>query len=49
MMIATVVGLIGRTLLTGLFILAGATKILGPKPFLDPMSRRHIPGRLLPG
>jgi putative oxidoreductase len=48
MMIATVVGLIGRTLLAGLFILAGLTKILGPKPFLEHMSQHRIPGLLLP-
>jgi DoxX. len=44
----TVVTIVGRTLLALLFILAGATKIAGPQPFLDNMVAHHIPGVLLP-
>jgi putative oxidoreductase len=44
----TVVTIVGRTLLALLFILAGATKIAGPQPFLDNMAAHHIPGILLP-
>lgn len=45
---ATIVTLVGRTLLALLFILAGAAKIAGPQPFLDHMAAHHIPGILLP-
>jgi len=44
----TVVTIVGRTFLALLFILAGATKIAGPQPFLDNMAAHHIPGVLLP-
>jgi putative oxidoreductase len=44
----TIVTIVGRTLLALLFILAGATKIAGPQPFLDNMAAHHIPGVLLP-
>jgi len=43
-----VITIVGRTLLTLLFILAGAAKIAGPQPFLDHMAAHHIPGVLLP-
>ncbi|MGZ5922453.1 MAG: DoxX family membrane protein [Rhizomicrobium sp.] len=43
-----VITIVGRTLLALLFILAGATKIAGPQPFLDHMAAHHIPGVLLP-
>lgn len=39
---------IGRALIAFLFIPAGITKILGPKPFLDHMAEHRIPGALLP-
>ncbi|MCC8956696.1 DoxX family membrane protein [Bradyrhizobium sp. Pear77] len=44
----TMVTIAGRSLLALLFILAGAAKIAGPKPFLDHMEAHHIPGMLLP-
>jgi putative oxidoreductase len=44
----TMVTIAGRSLLALLFILAGAAKIAGPKPFLDHMAAHHIPGQLLP-
>jgi len=31
-----------------LFVLAGAAKIIGPKPFLEHMAQKHVPGVLLP-
>jgi putative oxidoreductase len=48
-MLLTVVTLAGRALLAALFILAGVTKILGPKAFLDHMAQHRLPGLLLPG
>jgi putative oxidoreductase len=45
---ATIVILVGRSLLASLFILAGAAKIAGPQPFLDHMAAHHIAGQLLP-
>ena len=39
---------IARGVLAALFILAGLTKILGPKPVLDHMREEHVPGLLLP-
>ena len=47
-MLVTIVTLVGRALLAGLFILAGLAKVLGPKPFLDHMAQHHVPGLLLP-
>jgi putative oxidoreductase len=44
----TIITIAGRSLLALLFILAGAAKIAGPKPFLDHMAAHHIPGQLLP-
>jgi putative oxidoreductase len=44
----TVITIVGRTLLALLFVLAGAAKIAGPRPFLDHMAAHHIPGLLLP-
>jgi putative oxidoreductase len=38
----------GRALLALLFILAGITKIAGPKPVLDHMRQEHVPTFLLP-
>jgi len=40
--------IVGRGLLASLFILAGAAKIAGPRPFLDHMAAHRIPGALLP-
>ena len=40
--------IIARGVLAALFILAGLTKILGPKPVLDHMREEHVPGLLLP-
>jgi putative oxidoreductase len=44
----TAVIIVGRSLLALLFILAGAAKIAGPRPFLDHMAAHHVPGVLLP-
>ena len=38
----------GRGLLASLFVLAGITKIVGPKPVLEHMRQEHVPGVLLP-
>jgi putative oxidoreductase len=38
----------GRALLALLFVLAGITKLAGPKPFRDHMALAHVPGALLP-
>jgi putative oxidoreductase len=38
----------GRSLLAWLFVLAGLTKIIGPKPVLEHMRERHVPTALLP-
>src|SRR5450756_650602 len=43
----TVIAVFGRALLALLFILAGAAKIAGPRPFLDHMAAHHVPGALL--
>jgi putative oxidoreductase len=45
---STIVFLVGRGLLAALFILAGITKIIGPKPVLAHMKEQHVPGSLLP-
>ncbi len=39
---------IGRALLAFLFVSAGITKIVGPKPLLDHMAQHRVPGVLLP-
>src|ERR1700709_642414 len=38
----------GRGLLALLFVLAGVTKLAGPKPVLAHMAQEHVPGFLLP-
>lgn len=40
--------LVGRGLVAALFILAGLTKFIGPKPVLAHMKEQHVPGFLLP-
>ena len=40
--------IIARGVLAALFILAGLTKLLGPKPVLAHMKEEHVPGLLLP-
>ena len=45
----TVMAMIGRALLASLFILAGAAKLFGPKPFLVHMDACGVPKFLLPG
>lgn len=44
----SLISIVGRVLLAGLFILAGIAKITGRQPFLDHMAAHHIPGLLLP-
>lgn len=39
---------IGRGLLASLFILAGLSKILGPRPVLAHMAQEHVPALLFP-
>jgi putative oxidoreductase len=39
----------GRGILAALFVLAGITKILGPKPILDHMAQESVPKILFPG
>ena len=48
LMAAHLVALAGRGLLALLFVLAGITKLAGPKPFLAHMAELHVPGLLLP-
>lgn len=40
--------ILGRVLVAALFILAGAAKIIGPKPFLEHMAQFGVPSFLLP-
>ena len=40
---------IGRGVLAALFVLAGITKIAGPKPVLDHMAQEGVPKILFPG
>jgi len=48
-MTLTAIGLIaGRSLLAALFVLAGITKLLGPKPYLDHMVAEGVPKVLFP-
>ncbi len=47
-MTTTMVMLAGRGLLAALFILAGVTKIVQPKPVLEHMTAEHVPTLLLP-
>ena len=42
------IALAGRGLLVLLFVPAGVTKIIGPKPVLAHMAQEHVPGVLLP-
>ena len=44
---AHIVAIVGRVMLALLFLLAGAAKIAGPKPFLAHMAEFKIPGFLL--
>ena len=46
-MIWTISIYVGRALMALLFILAGAAKIAGPKPFLEHMAEHRVPGFLL--
>jgi putative oxidoreductase len=48
MIVALIAGAGGRALLALLFVLAGITKLAGPRPFLEHMARAHLPGVLLP-
>jgi len=45
---AAIATVLGRVLLALLFVLAGAAKIAGPRPFLDHMKQAHVPGGFLP-
>lgn len=45
---AHTVAVAGRALLALLFVLAGVTKLTGPKPVLAHMAQEHVPGFLLP-
>jgi len=44
----TLVTWIGRALIAFLFVSAGIAKVVGPRPFLDHMAQKHVPGVLLP-
>jgi putative oxidoreductase len=46
--IEKIVTICGRVLVAILFVLAGAAKIVGPKPFLEHMARFDVPTLLLP-
>ena len=46
--LTTIALIAGRGLLAALFVLAGITKILGPKPFLDHMAAEGVPKVLFP-
>jgi len=48
MQMTAVAFLIGRGLLAALFILAGLSKIVGPKPFLAHMKQEGVPAFLFP-
>ncbi len=48
MTLPTILFLTGRGLLAALFILAGLSKIAGPRPVLEHMKAQHVPGFLLP-
>jgi putative oxidoreductase len=48
MPLSQIVFLTGRTLLALLFVLAGLTKIFGPKPVLAHMAQEHVPAFVLP-
>jgi putative oxidoreductase len=48
LMTAHWIALIGRGVLALLFVLAGVTKLAGPKPVLAHMAQAHVPGILLP-
>ena len=39
---------IGRALIACLFVSAGVAKVVGPRPFLEHMAQKHVPGTLLP-
>jgi|SRR6185312_5710462 len=45
---AAIVLMVGRGLLAALFLLAGLTKILQPKPVLDHMAAEHVPKIFFP-
>ena len=47
-MVWTYVNLAGRSLIALLFVSAGILKIIGPRPFLDHMAQKHVPGAFLP-
>jgi putative oxidoreductase len=48
MTVAQILTIGGRGLLALLFVLAGITKIVGPRPILDHMRQEHVPTLLLP-
>jgi putative oxidoreductase len=48
MPLTSIAFLVGRALLASLFLIAGLTKILGPKPFLAHMAQEHVPALVLP-
>ena len=48
MPLSQVVFLTGRALLASLFVLAGLTKIVGPRPVLAHMAQEHVPAFILP-
>jgi putative oxidoreductase len=48
MTVSAIVFLVGRGLVAALFVLAGITKIIGPKPVVAHMKEQHVPGLLLP-
>ena len=45
---ATIAFLVGRGLLAALFILAGANKLIGPKPVLAHMKQEGVPAFVFP-
>jgi putative oxidoreductase len=47
MSLAQIVSIFGRTLLAALFLLAGVSKFIDPKPVLAHMAQEHVPGFLL--
>ena len=48
MPISTLIPIAGRVLLALLFVLAGVSKIVGPKPVLDHMQQAGVPRVLFP-
>jgi len=48
MHLTALIAIAGRGLLALLFVLAGVTKLIGPKPFREHMARLNVPTVLLP-